>query len=106
MFNCNVNFQISTNGYFSFGQRTLLKKPFLFNTSSSVEYIVAPYWSDTSTREAGSVTYEIHTNATSSSSLSLLNKVSKFIRHREQNQFSGAWMLVVEWNRMPKPGNM
>ena len=51
---------------------------------------------------AGSVSYEIHTNKTS---LSLLNKVSKFIRHREQNQFSGAWMLVAEWNRLPKPGN-
>ncbi len=85
-----------------FGQRvTSLENPTLFNESDSLEYIVAPYWSDISTRSVGSVSYEIHTNETS---IVLLNRVSKYIRQKEQNQFYGIWMLVVEWKSVPNPG--
>ena len=88
----------------SFGQSvTPLKTPSPFNESASVEYVVAPYWSDIDTRTAGSVSYEFHTNKTS---LPLLNKVSKYIRQREQNHFSGTWMLVVDWNAIPPPGKV
>ena len=87
----------------SFGQRASLKKPYLFNESNTVNYIVAPFWSDMSTRTSGSVSYVIHTNKTSSS---LLHTVSKFIRHMETNQFSGTWMLLAEWNSIPQPGTI
>ena len=94
--------QVATNGYLSFGKRiTSLQTPALFNGSDNLEYIVAPYWSDISTRSVGSVSYEIHTNE---SSLVLLHRVSKYIRHQEQSQFSGTWMLVAEWNSVPTPG--
>lgn len=82
---------------------TSLETPTLFNSSDELEYIVAPYWSDISTRSVGTVSYEIHTNE---SSLELLHTVSKYIRHQEQNQFSGTWMLVAEWNRVPSPGGL
>ena len=97
-------FQVATNGYISFGQRvTSLESPSLFNEFSTPNYIIAPYWSDIDTRSAGSVSYELHTNTTSPS---LLHRVSKFIRQREQNSFAGTWMLVADWNSIPSPGNM
>ena len=86
----------------SFGQSIIsLESPSPFNESNTLKYIVAPYWSDIDTRSSGSVSYEFHTNITS---LSLLNKVSKYIRQQEQNYFSGIWMLVAEWNAIPPPG--
>jgi hypothetical protein len=97
-----LEMQVATNGYFSFGQkRTSLETPAPFSGSDTLEYIVAPYWSDINTRSVGSVSYEIHTNQTS---LSLLHKVSKYIREKEENQFSGTWMLVAEWNSVSRPG--
>ena len=82
---------------------TSLESPSSFNDSTSLEYTVAPYWSDIDTRNSGSVSYEFHTNKTS---LPLLNKVSKYIRQREQNYFSGTWVLVAEWNAVPSPGKV
>ncbi len=99
-----TNPQVATNGYFSFGQRvTGLQSPVPFNATDTLEYIVAPFWSDINTRTVGSVSYEVHTNKTS---LSLLHRVSKYIRQREQNEFSGTWMLVAEWNRIESPGRL
>ncbi len=66
-----------------------------------MEYIVAPFWSDVSTRSAGSVAYEVYTNQTD---LPLLHKVNKYIQDVEKNQFSGTWMLVAEWNSVQGPG--
>lgn len=79
---------------------TALQNPTLFNASDEVEYLVAPYWSNINTRSSGSVSYITHTNKTS---LSLLHRVSKYIQQEEQNQFSGTWMLVAEWNNVPSP---
>jgi hypothetical protein len=96
--------QVATNGYISFGQRvTSLESPSLFDELSTPNYIIAPYWSDIDTRSAGAVSYEVHTNTTSPS---LLHRVSKFIRQREQNSFAGTWMLIAEWNSVPSPGNI
>lgn len=95
-------YQVATNGYISFGQRvTTLQNPTQFNASDDLEYLVTPYWSDISTRSSGFVSYITHTNKTS---LSLLHRVSKYIQQQEQNQFSGTWMLVAEWNNVPSPG--
>ena len=82
---------------------TSLQTPAPFNGSDAVEYLVAPFWSDISTQSAGSVSYEIHTNETSSL---LLHRVSKYIRHQEMNQFGGTWMLAAEWDSVPSPGNV
>lgn len=94
--------QVETNGFFSFGERpTMSESPSLFNGTNNSGYRVAPYWSDIDTSTGGRVSYEIHTNKTS---LILMNKVSKYIREREQNTFSGTWMLLAEWNNVPSPG--
>ena len=92
---------MATNGYISFGQRlTSLQNPNLFNASDDLEYLVAPYWTDITTRSSGSVSYVVLTNETS---LSLLQRVSKYIQQEEQNSFSGTWMLVAEWRNVPSP---
>lgn len=88
----------------SFSQSvTSIQNPSPFNESDALEYIVAPYWSDIDTSTSGSVSYEFHTNKTS---LPLLHKVSKYIRQREHNYFSGTWMLVAEWNNVAAPGRL
>lgn len=78
-----------------------MQSPVAFNGTDTLRYMIAPYWSDINTRSIGSVSYEVHSNQTS---LLLLHKVSKFIRQKEQSQFSGTWMLVAEWNSVPSPG--
>ena len=47
----------------------------------------------------GRVSYEVHTASTS---LSLLSKVNSLIDEHMETQFSGEWMLVVEWKDVHK----
>ena len=98
----NFSLQVATNGYFSFGRRVAyLQDPSPFNESDIHKYIVAPYLSDIDTTSTGSVFFEEYTNRTN---LSLLQRVSNFIQQREQNKFTGTWMLVAEWNSVIKSG--
>ena len=94
--------QVATNGYFSFGRRvTYLPSPSPFNESDIHKYIVAPYLSDIDTSSTGSVSFEVYSNKTNSS---LLQRVSNVIQQREQNRFTGTWMLLAEWKSVVHSG--
>ena len=69
--------------------------PAPFNEADVNKYIVAPYWCDIDTRSSGTVSYEVYSNGTN---LPLLQRVSKFIQQKQQNKFTGTWMLAAEWN--------
>ena len=101
--NISYNYlQVATNGYFSLGRRiTHLENPSPFNESNVYKYIVAPYLSDIDTRSTGSVSYEVYSNRTN---LSLLQRVSSFIQQKEQNRFTGTWMIIAEWNSVVDSG--
>ena len=92
--------QVGTNGYFSFGTRQTVYTPSLFSSTSTPNYLVAPFWADINTNTYGSISYEVHNTSAGSSSLALLNRVSTFISNQQSTQFSGNWMLVASWNQV------
>ena len=102
---CKVFFfvmQVSTNGYFSFGEAAAYNNPQLFSPSSPSAYIVAPFWANNDiSNRVGNITYEVHTAETSPSYMML---VSSFISQQKQVKFSGNWMLVAYWNDVPQFG--
>ena len=66
--------------------------------------MVAPFWSDNDIRRSGSVHYVNITLGDSNHGDELINTVSKFIQHQndeaaEQN-FTGDWMLIAHWDRV------
>ena len=92
--------QVGTNGYFSFGTRQTVYTPSLFSSTSTPNYLVAPFWADIDTNIHGSISYEVHNTSAGSSSLALLNRVNTFISNQQNTQFSGNWMLVALWNQV------
>ena len=93
--------QVCPNGYISFGSPETDFTPSLFPRSSVDEPGVAPFWEDFNVNNGGNISYEIHTNITS---LPLLSQVNQFIRSQQQNKFAGIWMLVAEWDSVPRFG--
>ena len=93
--------QVGTNGYFSFGIRRTITRPSLFSSTSSYNYLVAPFGADIDIRQYGYISYEVHNTSAGSSSIALLNRVSTFISNQQNTRFSGNWMLVATWNRVP-----
>ena len=92
--------QVSTNGYFSFGEEPIYNTPRNFSPSSPQMYIVAPFWANTDiSNRVGNITYEVHTEENSQNQISL---VSSFISQQQQVRFSGNWMLVAQWNSVPQ----
>ena len=59
-------------------------------------YMIAPFWTDNA-KAVGTISYEVH-NATSGGSL--LSEVSSFISQREGVEFSGNWMLLIDWREI------
>ena len=59
--------------------------------------MIAPFWTDNG-EAVGAISYEVH-NATSGGSL--LSEVSSFISQREGVEFSGRWMLLIDWREIP-----
>ena len=94
--------QVGTNGYFSFGISQTVYSPSLFSSTSTPNYLVAPFWADIDTTIHGSISYEVHNTSAGSSSTALLNRVSTFISNQQSTQFSGTWMLVASWNQVSK----
>ena len=92
--------QVITNGYLSFGTSYIDFIPQLFPEGR--QFLVAPFWADIDvSRGVGDIRYEVHTT---SSSGSFLTDVSDFISNVTGSQFTGHWMLLVEWNDVPHFG--
>ena len=49
--------------------------------------------------DGGNIWYEVHNDT---SSAALLTQVNEFIQTQQQNNFTGTWMLVAEWNNVPE----
>ena len=92
--------QVGTNGYFYFGPRQTVYTPSLFSSTSTPNYLVAPFWADIDITVHGSISYEVHSTSAGSSSIALLNRVSTFISNQQNTQFSGNWMLVASWSQV------
>ena len=94
--------QVSTNGFFSFGEAAVYSTPQRFSSSSPPAYIVAPFWANNDiSNRIGNITYEVHTTEASPSYITL---VSSFISQQQQVKFMGDWMLVAHWNSVPQFG--
>ena len=94
--------QVSTNGFFSFGEEAVYNTAQLFSASSPFAYLVAPFWANNDiSNRVGNITYEVHTTENSPSNVLL---VSTFISQQQQVQFNGNWMLVAKWNSIPQFG--
>lgn len=95
--------QITSNGLISFGQQFPNFGATLFPNENDITvftaYLAAPYWSDIDYRTLGDVWYETYATGQSSTSNTLLERVSNLVRS-EQNvpTFQGTWMLVATWN--------
>ena len=107
MYVCNIeiklqvllksSFQVSSNGFFSFGGAVPYTTPQLFSSTFSDAYLVAPYWaSNDISNRVGNISYEVH------SSTDYVIQVSTFISQQQQVQFNGSWMLLAEWNNVPQ----
>ena len=57
---------------------------------------IAPYWIDNDPSLGGNVSYEVHTGSSP-----LLSRVSDYISSSQSVEFSGTWMLVVDWFDLP-----
>ena len=92
---------MGTNGYFAFEQY-LEFMPFIFDGSRNLS-LVAPFFTDIDiSRDIGQVSYEIHTD---SSSTGILSQVNSLINEHKQTQFNGQWLLVATWEDVPAYGN-
>ena len=88
--------QINTNGLISFGSPFTQFSPELFPIES--RYLVAPFWSDVNIQRTGSIGYQVYSNGSTETEI-----VSQFISE-ENFIFTAEWMLIVEWNRVPRFG--
>ena len=62
-------------------------------------FVAAPYWGDIDNRNLGEIWYETHTAGQSSTSDSLLERVSNLVRSEQDvPSFQGTWMVVATWN--------
>ena len=98
--NHHALFQVTANGFLSFGRRASYFNPVLFPESSSYNYLVAPFWADHDIRSSGQISYEVHSSYTA-----LLSYVSTYISQQMDTNFTGSWMLVADWNEAPKHGS-
>lgn len=67
------------------------------------DFLVFPFWDDTNTDnpyDQGRVSYEVHTTETEAS-LGYLGQVSTFVEQAQEVEFTGLWMLLVEWSGVP-----
>ena len=90
--------QVATSGYLSFGRRVASCCINTFENASSYDYTVAPFLSNINASTDGDISYEVHT---STSSPSILSWYSSFIRSREGTTFSGTWIIIAEWKKVP-----
>ena len=95
--------QVATNGIISFGSQfphfsaTLFPNP--NNPTVFNSYVAAPYWSDIDNRNFGEIWYETHRAGQSSTSDTLLGRVSNLVRSEQGvPSFQGTWMIVAMWN--------
>ena len=92
------------NGIISFGEEFLVhdSEPFP-GTSATVfyAYVLAPFWTDGDITYGGSITWEIYTQGGSEVGDSYLSRTSELIRNRENVNFTGNWMMIVNYNRIP-----
>ena len=83
--------------------------PYLFPISSyywqrgRISGIVAPFWNSIDLQREGNVSYKVYSAGDNSKSNELLDYVSRFVsaKYRRAANFSGTWMLVVDWNSVP-----
>ena len=91
--------QVSANGYFSFGTAFNLSTPAPF-PSSTLSYIVAPFWSDFETRSVGRIQCENHSELQGGNgSKTILRDMADFIKKKKPDvsSFDPTWMFVCEW---------
>lgn len=87
----------------SFGREWYFWSPSSFPTSNywiRNAYVVAPFWSDVDIRREGEVLYEVHQLGSNLQSNVMLGRVSGWISREVATNFSGSWMLVVQWDRV------
>ena len=79
---------MGSNGILSFGTSY---NPFSNSqfTSTSQNYLIAPFWDDINIVNGGTISYEIFESGY------LLDQVNSFIRARRPTTFRGTWMLVA-----------
>lgn len=65
-------------------------------TFISSAFLLAPFWSDVDATIYGAIFYEVHSGSNSS----LISQVNSFISNRTGNEFTGTWMLVVQWDEV------
>ena len=92
---------MTTNGYFSFDREMTSCCVTTFENVDSYNYIVAPFLADIDTSIKGEISYEIHTTNTSPEVISHYNK---FVRSKDESEFTGTWMIIAEWKRVPLSG--
>lgn len=96
---------VGSNGVISFGRPWLFWFSELFPTNNFFTrraYVVAPFWSDHDIRNEGSISYQVHQlgREPNSPSARLLQRVSSFVNHQTGADFSGQWMLLVQWTQV------
>ena len=97
--------QISTKGVISFRDGWTFSLPEVFPTLTpriQESFVVAPFWSDIDIRNEGNIFYKIYTGETRTGR-DLLRAVTSFVSLKQPvaANFSGSWMLVVEWSEVP-----
>lgn len=94
--------QVSTNGYFSFGDSINDFSPEAL-PESGYTYFVSPFWADATIAGdvSGQVSYEVHSVRNGTEPSLLLVRVSEYINSRENESFQAEWMLVGEWRDVP-----
>lgn len=95
----------------SFGSIWPFWYPTVFPLSSSSYYygleqisgVIAPFWNNVDVQREGSVSYKVYMVGENSKSDELIGRVSEFVSANDEraSNFSGTWMLVVDWNSVP-----
>ena len=65
--------------------------------------VVAPFWNSVDLQREGKVVYKVYSAGDNGKSNELLDYISRFVSAQDPRaaNFSGTWMLVVDWNSVP-----
>lgn len=103
-----LHLQVNINGMITFGDIWPYWSPILFPVPSyywqgRIPSVIAPFWNNVDIQREGSVLYKIYSVGANSKSDKLLDRVSRFVSAKDERafNFSGTWMLVVDWNSVP-----
>ena len=85
--------QVGSNGIISFSSAYNIYTNEEFS-SSTTQYVIAPFWDDIDITNGGTITYETFQSGY------LLDEVNAYIQRKRPTSFEGTWMFIASYDKV------